>query len=71
MESTSDNDRWAQLMELQDSVDSAAIPLLVSRRDGKPRKASDKTVRFAEALAFRDGWSGISNARRRGNDLAA
>jgi hypothetical protein len=37
----------------------------VSRIDGKPHPLSPKASRFAEALAFSDAWSRISQARSR------
>jgi hypothetical protein len=70
----SSNDRWQQLMELQDEFDhgEAVLPTRISPIDGRRRAASPEAVRFAEALAFEAGWSRISDARRRSRgDLAA
>ena len=43
----------------------AVLPTRISAIDGRRIEASPKAVRFAEALAFNAGWSGISDARRR------
>jgi hypothetical protein len=67
MESTHQSDsRWQQVMALQQELERSAItlPRLVDR-DARPREASARTVRFAEALAFDVRWSGISEARAR------
>lgn len=67
MESTHTSDsRWAQVLAVQNEFDQSMItlPELVDR-DFKPRQASERTVRFAEALAFDVAWSGISEARAR------
>jgi hypothetical protein len=65
---------WAQIVAIHEEFDRSLVALpqhLVSRADGKARKASPRTVRFAEALAFTDAWTGITAARRRRTDLAA
>jgi hypothetical protein len=41
------------------------MPTCVSRIDGKPHPLSPKAAQFAEALAFTDAWSRISEARGR------
>jgi hypothetical protein len=75
MESNQSSDeRWQNVVALQRELDESMVtlPRLVSRRDGSTRDASPRTVRFAEALAFTDRWSGITDARRRRfDDLAA
>lgn len=66
--------RWQQIVAVQDEFDRSLVALprhLINRADGKAREASPRTVRFAEALAFTDAWSGISDARARRTDLAA
>jgi hypothetical protein len=73
----SSNDRWQQLMDLHEQIDhaEAVLPSRISAIDGRRREASPEAVRFAQALAFDAGWSGISEARRRRrggyDDLAA
>ena len=67
MESSHSSDsRWAQVLAVQSELEQSmiALPELVDR-DFKPRKASPRAVRFAQALAFDVGWSGISDARQR------
>ena len=67
MESMHQSDsRWQQVMAVQQEFERSAItlPRLVDR-DANPREASPRTVRFAEALAFDVGWTGISEARAR------
>lgn len=67
MESTHSSDsRWAQVLAVQSELESSRVtlPKLVGR-DRKPREASPRAVRFAEALALDVGWSGISDARAR------
>jgi hypothetical protein len=61
--------RWQQIAAARAELDQVVVPL--HGRDGRPRKVSDRALRFAEALAFSDHWSPISDARRRGTDLAA
>lgn len=41
------------------------LPSVVSRLDGACHDPDRRVVRFAEALAFDDSWSAISEARRR------
>ncbi len=67
MESRSASDaRWQQLMAAQGELEQTMITLPeLLDRDFKPRKVSERTVRFAQALAFDVGWSGISDARAR------
>lgn len=67
MESTPSSDtRWQQVMAVQGEFEQAMITLPeLLDRDFKPRRASPRTVRFAQALAFDVGWSGISKARAR------
>lgn len=71
----SSNDRWQALMDLHEELDhgEAVLPTRISAIDGSRREASPEAVRFARALAFNAGWSGISEARRRRrhDDLAA
>jgi hypothetical protein len=70
----SSNDRWQRLMDLHEEFDhgDAVLPTRISAIDGTRREASPEAVRFAQALAFDAGWSGISDARRRRrDDLAA
>lgn len=72
--SDASDERWARIVSISEGVDFVSVPSQVSRIDGRPRAASRKATRFAEALAFSDGWSGIAAAReRRGrrDDLAA
>lgn len=66
-------DRWQELIDLREDLDQghAVLPMRISGIDGSQIEASPKAVRFAQALAFDAGWSGISDARRRHNDLAA
>ena len=67
------DERWQQLAGLQEGLESEAVlPMRISSIDGSQVEASPRAVRLAEALAFNDGWSGISDARRRHPyDLAA
>ena len=66
MESDSKS-RWDQIAALRDDLDrdSVVLPRCVSRIDGKQHELSPKAMRFAEALAFSDAWSRISDARTR------
>lgn len=66
------DDSWEQVVAARAEFDQSlvALPRLVSR-DGTTRDASPRAVRFAEALAFSDAWSGITDARQRRTDLAA
>ena len=66
------NERWQAMIEVQAELHQSliALPRLV-HADGSTRDASPRTVRFAEALAFSDAWSGITDARQRRTDLAA
>jgi hypothetical protein len=67
MERTESNDsRWQQVVAMQNDFEQSMItlPTLVDR-DFRPRKASPRAVRFAQALAFDVAWSGISDARER------
>lgn len=66
-------DRWQELIDLREGLDGGhtTLPVRISGVDGSQIAASPKAVRFAQALAFDAGWSGISDARRRHNDLAA
>ncbi len=68
-----DRDRWRELVSLQEDLDhdDAVLPVRISGVDGRRIEASPQAVRFAKALAFNAGWSGISDARRRHDDLAA
>jgi hypothetical protein len=67
MESQDRNDRWEDLAAIRDELDQPAVvvPICVSRLDGRRHELSPKAMRFAEALSFTDGWSGISDARSR------
>jgi len=66
-------DRWQELVSLREDLDQdeAVLPVRISAVDGSRIEASPQAVRFAQALAFNAGWSGISDARRRHDDLAA
>lgn len=66
-------DRWRELVSLREDLDQgdAVLPVRISGVDGSRIEASPQAIRFAQALAFNAGWSGISDARRRHNDLAA
>ena len=68
------DDRWQRIVSLHEDLEEeshAVLPLRISGVDGSQLRASPKAIEFAEALAFNAGWSGISDARRRHNDLAA
>lgn len=67
------NERWQELAELREDLDhgDTVLPMRISGIDGTRVEASPRALRFAQALAFNAGWSGISDARRRHNDLAA
>jgi hypothetical protein len=67
MGSEESNARWDQLAAVRDDLErgSVVLPRCVSRIDGKQHDPSPKVVRFAEALAFTDAWSRISEARTR------
>jgi hypothetical protein len=67
MERGQSSDRlWRQVMAAQSELEQSMITLPeLLDRDFKPRKVSERTVRFAQALAFDVGWSGISEARAR------
>ncbi len=71
MGSMESNEKFRQFSALRDELDRPAVvvPICVSRLDGQRHELSPKAMRFAEALSFSDGWSRISDARRR--DLAA
>lgn len=65
MERTDASDSsWQQVMAVQGDLERSRVtlPELIDR-DFKPRQASPRTVRFAQALAFDVAWSGISDAR--------
>lgn len=64
------NERWRELARLREDLDhgDTVLPMRISGVDGSRIEASPRAVRFAEALAFNAGWSGISDARRRHND---
>ena len=66
-------DRSRELVSLREDLDhgDAVLPLRISGVDGRRAEASPRAIEFARALAFNAGWSGISEARRRHNDLAA
>ncbi|MCB0864195.1 MAG: hypothetical protein KDB58_00640 [Solirubrobacterales bacterium] len=68
------DERWQQFAGLQEGLEEsdAVLPIRISSIDGSQVQASPRAVMLAEALAFNDGWSGISDARRRHPyDLAA
>lgn len=67
------NDRWRELIDLREDLDQGdtVLPMRISGIDGHRIVASPRALQFAQALAFNAGWSGISDARRRHNDLAA
>jgi hypothetical protein len=73
MTDASGNDRWRDLVDLREDLenDNTVLPMRISGIDGSRREASPRAREFAQALAFNAGWSGISEARRRHNDLAA
>ncbi|MCB0875358.1 MAG: hypothetical protein R2718_12250 [Solirubrobacterales bacterium] len=74
MQGETSNDRWQELVNLHEEFEhpEAVLPTRISPIDGRRLEASPEAVRFAEALAFDAGWSGISDARRRHrDDLAA
>lgn len=66
-------DPWQELIELREALEhgDTVLPMRISGVDGRRVEASPRARRFAEALAINAGWSGISEARRRHNDLAA
>ena len=61
------NARWNQMLALREDLErgSVVVPTCVSRIDGKPHPLSPKAAEFAEALAFTDAWSRITEARGR------
>jgi hypothetical protein len=67
MESSESSARWEDLAAMRDELEQPAVvvPICVSRLDGRRHELSPKAMRFAEALSFSDGWSGISDARSR------
>ena len=67
------NDRGQELVDVHEDLDHAdtVLPMRISGIDGHRIEASPRALQFAQALAFNAGWSGISDARRRHNDLAA
>jgi hypothetical protein len=66
-------DRWQQLVSVHEDLDhvETVLPMRISGIDGSRIESSPRAIRFAEALAFNARWSGISDARRRYDDLAA
>lgn len=50
-------------MAIQEEQDNLVVLPNLTNRDRSPRKASPKTVRFAEALAFDDAWQRITDAK--------
>ena len=66
MQGETSNDRWQELVDLREELEhgDAVLPTRISAIDGRRIEASPEAVRFAEALAFNAGWSGISEARR-------
>lgn len=73
MSELSNDDRWRELIDIHEDVDlgDTVLPIRISSIDGSRIEASPKAARFAEALAFNARWSGITEARRRRNDLVA
>lgn len=67
------NEHWRELVDLREDLDRGdpVLPMRISGIDGSQIEASPRALQFAQALAFNAGWSGISDARRRHNDLAA
>ena len=59
--------RWRELAAAREELerDAVVVPICVSRIDGRPHELSPRARRFAEALAFSDGWSRITAARQR------
>ena len=73
MTDESSKELWRDLVDLREDLesDNTVLPMRISGVDGHRREASPRALKFAQALAFNAGWSGISEARRRHNDLAA
>ncbi len=73
MEDKSNDDRWQEMASLRDDLDEGdtVLPMRISGIDGSRIEASPRAIKFAQALAINARWSGISDARRRHNDLAA
>lgn len=55
------------MLALREDLDRGTVvmPTCVSRIDGKPHPPSPKATELAEALAFTDAWSRITEARGR------
>ena len=72
MHGESSNERWQELIDLREEFEQgdAVLPTRISAIDGRRIEASPEAIRFAEALAFNAGWSGISEARRRRSSFA-
>lgn len=68
MPSENANARWNELVSIREDLESeggVVVPVCISRIDGKPHPLSPKASQFAEALAFSDAWTRISEARNR------
>ena len=67
------SNRWQELVDVHEEIEhgNTVLPMRISAIDGSQVEASPRALRFAEALAFNARWSGISDARRRYDDLAA
>lgn len=73
MSELSNDDRWRELIDIHEEIDlgDTVLPIRISAIDGSRIEASPRAARFAQALAFNARWSGITEARRKHNDLAA
>jgi len=67
MPSESSNAKWDELVAIREDLETegVVVPVCISRIDGKRHPLSPKASQFAEALAFTDAWSRISEARNR------
>lgn len=68
MSSEDSQARWDDLVAIREDLDSeggVVVPVCISRIDGKRRPLSPKASQFAQALAFSDAWSRITEARNR------
>lgn len=64
--SPSSDDRWQQVVSLHTEFEDNVVALpRLDGRDSEPRRPSPRAVEFAQALAFDDAWSGITEARER------
>ena len=65
MEDIESDARWQQLVAIRDELDGeqVAVPALLSRVDGRPRKPSPEAIRLARALAVTPSWSRMPDTR--------